>query len=380
VAQRYRQGERRQKQYVILSAVLLTLLLAACAPPQPPAPTPDAVNTVGQARTTDGPVLWAQGDRLISAWVGANEREVFQVARLGDAEPVILPLPPRHPFAQQGYNAVNGRLHLLWLDAGEDGANQLYTALLSPNLQVERGPTPVSEVFTQRYAALPATNGSMTVAWSGGLPTEPSLYLQQIDNDGRPLQAERIALNADWPALVATDVAPLLYWLDRESGDLWRASSEGSATTRLTSGVRLDTGDRISGVVAATQGDSHVFVWNVTRADGSDESWASAGAAEASTWPAPQPLQVTEDGETQAVRWLAFAPAGDRAQAAAQVGDDVGLLGLEGATVSDFTPLATLDADLIGPMRLLALADDRLVLAWAEPGPDGAALRVGVVE
>ena len=354
-------------------------MLAACAPQ--PTPTPSPVTVVGEARTTDGPVLWLAGDAPVAAWVGADADEVFQVARrVGSMEEaVILPLPPVHPFAQQGLPAGGGRLHLFWLDAGADDANQFFSALLSPELAVVRGPVAVSDRFTGRYSVFPAADGGAFVAWSGGLAAEPALYTQTVDAGGRPLQATRIALDADWPVLAGVGARPALFWLDRASGDLWRADFDGANAARLASGVSLEVGDRIVGVGAAATGERALFAWNVTRADGRDESWLTGGASDAANWPAPSLLTLSQDDAPQPVRWLAFAPGGDATLAAAQVGAQIGVLRLDGAQVVTFTPLATLDADLIGPPRLLRTLDGGALLAWAEPSVDAAELKAAIL-
>lgn len=333
---------------------------------------------VGEARTTDGPVLWAQADGVVAAWVGADEDEVFQVARrvAGEAA-LILPLPPRHPFAQQGLPAAIDRLHLFWLDAGPDETNRLFSALLSPDLQVERGPVTVSDVYTQRYSVFPAADSRAFVAWSGGLAAEPALYTQSVDAEGRPQEARRVALDADWPALAADGEEPALFWLDRASGDLWRADFDGANAARVADGVSLAPGDRIVGVGAAGDGERAVFAWNVTHADDSDESWATGGSLDAAGWPAPTKLTLERDGEALPARWLVFAPGADGTTAAAQVGQAVGLVALDGAQTVSFAPVADLSADLIGPPRLLRAADGRALVAWAEPGSDSAALKVG---
>ena len=369
-------ARRRIRLSPLWLALLLVTLFAACAPA--PTPEPSSVAVVGQARTTDGPVLWALADGVVAAWVGADEDEVFQVARrMASEAALILPLPPRHPFAQQGLLAANDRLHLFWLDAGPDETNRLFSALLSPGLQVERGPVVVSDVYTQRYSVFPAADGRAFVAWSGGLAAEPALYTQRIDAEGRPNEVARVALDADWPALAADGEEPALFWLDRASGDLWRAGFDGANAARVAGGLSLAPGDRIVGVGAAADGERAVFAWNVTRADGSDESWATSGRLDAAGWPAPALLTLTQDGEALPVRWLAFAPGADATTAAAQVGQAVGLAALDGARAVGFTPVADLSADLIGPPRLLRAADGRALVAWAEPGPDSAALKVG---
>jgi hypothetical protein len=282
-----------------------------------------------------------------------------------------LPLPPRHPFAQQGVTAANRRLHLFWLDAGPDDSNRLFAALLSPDLVVERGPVAVSDALTQRYALFPASDGAVYIAWSGGLAAEPALYTQIIDAEGRPLEAQRVALDADWPAMTDGSERPTLFWLDRASGDLWRADFDGANGLRLASGVALRAGDRIAAVSAAADDVTAVFAWNVTRADGSDESWLTGGSLSVSGWPAPTQAE-TDTGEL--VRWLTLAAGADAHVAAAQVGRQIGLVALAGTQVTGFTALADLSADLIGPPRLLQ-ADGQAWVSWAEPGPDSAALQ-----
>jgi hypothetical protein len=147
----------------VVLGVLVTLV-AACTPSVTPTPTPlltsswGRIIVIGQAEQSQAPALWLQSQRIVTIWVGADEAGVHHDARVlsqaGLLERVTLPLPPVRPYAQRLIPAADNALHLLWLDAGETGETRLFSALLTPTLDVERGPTPVSDQRTLRYAAI----------------------------------------------------------------------------------------------------------------------------------------------------------------------------------------------------------------------------------
>ncbi len=104
---------------------MMAVLLAgaACSPQEQAADPPIARGTtltLAQTPQTDPPVLIPSGGRLLAFWIGSDERGVHQDARIvhQDAlEPVAtLPLPPIHPYAQDGLSAPDGSALLFWLD------------------------------------------------------------------------------------------------------------------------------------------------------------------------------------------------------------------------------------------------------------------------
>src|SRR5690606_17154450 len=108
-----------------------------------------------------------------------------------------------------------------WQDANSNGEQRLYAALLTPELTDERGPTAISDQLTLRYAAVAQPNGQILTVWSGGLPAEPTLYLQRIDERGLPRAPVLLAHDADWPALAqANDGRLYTFWRQSSNGRL----------------------------------------------------------------------------------------------------------------------------------------------------------------
>ncbi|HYO88398.1 MAG TPA: hypothetical protein VER79_07100 [Candidatus Limnocylindrales bacterium] len=356
----------------VVPALLLGALLCASCTPAGQANDPQLI---AHALQLDAPALASSGAHTAFAWAGFDEADVHQSARLlaagGLQNPVILPLPPTHPFDQQLIAGADGALHLLWLDKAADGhGNRLYSALLGPDLSVQRGPVEVSSDATYRYAALTDGQGGVWAAWSSGNPAEPVLTLGRIDVLGRPLPPASLQRRGEFPALAANrGGAQSLFW--RSEGQLWRLSlADGLplGTAVLSAAVGLWPGDQLDGLWAAPCGSRMCVGWNLTRADGLAESWLSSGGADADQWAPPQRLAglswLTPNRETQ---------ASDAAlTGVAQSQHGLALVTLAGGAV-DHVELAAPDVDVMGAPAL-ARAGDAWLLAWAQPGPDSARL------
>ncbi|MEP7292490.1 MAG: hypothetical protein ABI835_11940, partial [Chloroflexota bacterium] len=362
---------------------------AACTQPlaapasETPAPTVPADRSVllGQAPQGNAPALALSGGDLIAAWVGSDERGVHQDARRvgGNSTGAIttLPLPPTHPYGQQLIPGMNGHTHLLWLDANESGQTTLYSALLASDLSVERGPVSVSEGLALAYSAVADGAGGIWTAWSGGLMAEMAVYVRRSDDEGRPLQTTTLAAAGEHPALVRTNTGEIwLFWL--ADGALMRQRVEPSTEAQpLTGTISLAPGDQLVNLQAALDASSAYFFWNVTRANGSSETWWTAGALDASVW--RQPTRLTSEAGA-GLRWVSPA-TGQTDLAAAAVASDAGLgmITLSGGQVVGYK-LVVPGARLIGLPALLTDRRENFVLAWAAPGEVSADLRLMRVE
>ncbi len=381
-------------------------LLAGCAPLSTTANAPlsywGRVITIAQAEQTSAPALSVADDRIAAAWIGADERGIHQDARLLSAnalsDPVVLPLPPAHPFEQQMHPAADDQHHLLWLDALETSENRLYAALLSPELRVTRGPTPVSDRETRRYSALPGGDGELLIVWSGGLLAEPALYLQTVDRAGRPRPPVALVTDADWPALIrASDGSLHLFWLRLSDGQLHHATLHNEQllnTQALAHHAALEAGDRLHSLNAALDNSHFYLFWNVTRAAGGQESWMTTRAFGGSMWSVPVRLGITRivnaeetgyyqtnfnSGTTLATYsgegWLSWvAPLRgqfDNLPVAAQFGDEIAVVYFHGGQAQGYQTIAP--AQLIGTPTLHVDQARYLYLAWAQPQPAGAA-------
>lgn len=374
-----------------LRAALLTflLVLAACAPatPQPTAaPTPPPVWSppvvIAQAQQADAPVLWTRPEGVIASWVGADDAGVHQDARfIGDtpAPVTVLPLPPEHPYAQQAGAARNGNLHLLWLDSGEGGdGNRVFSAVLSPELTVKRGPTAVSNLRTLHYSLAPAGDGGLWVAWSGGILSEPSIYVQYVDPEGRPREPLLAAISGVWPALArANEGSIFLFWLDNETGSLRRARlQDGQAVeqVRLDVGVHLQAGERHTGLYAAFDGALAYVFWHITRADGSRATGYAWGELTETDWS----QRMLAEGE-----WAWATPLAGQHDPLPVIADAGGVIVgyLSGGEIVDVEQVAPLESRLIGTPGLYADSGGRLYAVWAAPTAQGyAELKLSVRE
>lgn len=395
-------------QHTVLSAILLLLLLAAC---QPTSPVPDLpvsawgpVVTVAQAGQPNAPALAVSERGVTAAWVGADEQGVFQALRTlnndGMGEPIRLPLGVR-PYAQQFAPAGNGRQHLFWLDSNVEGETRLFTALLKPDLQRERELTILTREVTRRYTLLPAAEGGVWAIASGGLASEPALKAYFVDGDGRWRlnENDRIATNADWPTVLQhADGTVSLYWLrDTDNRVMQGLFADGVLLNPqpLVEGVTLNAGDRLESFTAA-QDNAYVYLfWNVTRADGSRETWYTATPPDLPTWERPTRLVIdmpddiatastfdsgfnvgvvfaASDGQDN-VSWA--VPAAGRfpvLPVAALVDGQISVVFMREGQIVGCRPMNML-TDLIGLPTLAVDRDLYLYLSWAQPDPAGYA-------
>jgi hypothetical protein len=392
---------------VLCAVAFLLLLCAGCtsAPPEGRQVVSASLWTepiiITQAQQADAPALVLSGEQLIAAWVGMDARGVHQDAARVDMNgqtvhpSVTLPLPPTHPYAQQMFPGAGGSVHLLWLDAGDDATN-LYAALLSPDLSVLRGPVSLSDGLALAYSAVPDGDGGLWAAWVGGLLSEMSLYVRRIDAEGRPLlDTTTIASAASDPALLrTTDGQIWLFWT--ADGRLMRqrldpADSPAGEAQALTGAVSLALGDRLMNVCAGLDASSAYFFWNITRADGTNETWWTAGALDAALWRQPERLRSTlgadpqtrgaglataqaATGEDFALRWVAPALKQSNILSAAVESDaGLGILTLRDGEVVGFG-IAVPGVRLIGMPALAVNPAGKLHLAWSAPGDDSADL------
>jgi hypothetical protein len=376
---------------------LASCTLVTAAIPSAPASYWGEIIVFGQAEQLNAPALEIRSDRIVTAWVGADNSGVHHDMRVVDASmpPItILPLPPARPYAQQLAPAQAGMTHLLWLDADEDGATRLFSALITPDQTVERGPTTVSDRGTRRYTVVPNGDGSLWALWVGEPIAEPVLYAQYVDSLGRPRQPARLVSDTDWPALSWTSSGIDLYWIQSSTGQLQRARLvNGTLDTiqPISVGISLGGGDRLTGLGAGSDHTHSYLFWNITRADGQFETWWTTGPLNTSSWNQPQRLGI--DWTTKSFvetgfnggrafparggeRWLSWATPVtgqlDTLPVAAVQGNYLSMIYFQGGEVIGYQSITPISG-LIGQPSLVTDRDRHLYLAWSEPTPSGYA-------
>ena len=384
---------------------LLVLLLTGCAAaasdnsPAPPSAWGPVV-TLAQAAQMDAPALWLDGATVRAAWTGHDDHPHALMwtgipAESPDPSPTAerLTLPVTFPHDWAALPAASQHTHLLWLDADPadaSGTRRLWLAVVTPDLLVERGPLALSDGAVGHYTASAAADQSVWVVWSSGPLAEPDLHARSIDRAGRPRLPQRIVQGGDWPALVRVDDAPVLLYQRLPDRRLTVAhlSEDGLSDARAVAPwPRLETGDRLAAFSAGADRTHLVALWVIARASGTVETWWSSAPLNAESWPDPAPLTVAVQPGTsfetgfnggaaniasdggESVRWSSPLPAVyDRLLIAAEVGDALGVLYLEGGAVRAFQPVIDLPAPgLIGAPAIRADRDRHLTLAWSQP-------------
>lgn len=388
-----------------LALTLLLLALTGCAAVRDdPAPATSAwgpILTLAQAAQGEAPALTVAGETIRAAWTTSDDgpQSLMWTGTATNLHSQPSPpaerltLPAVFPHAQTVLPAASDHTHLLWLDADPadaSGQRRLWLAVVTPDLLVERGPFALSDDAVSQYAASGDSDLGAWVVWSSGPLAEPDLYARSIDRAGRPRLPQRVIQGADWPALVhIDDTAYLLFQrLPDRRLTLARLDEDGIADLRMVAPwPRLQPGDRLAAFSAGVD-RTHVYaLWVIARASGAVETWWTSGPLDAAAWPDPAPLaiavqlgttfetgfnggaaQVASNGDSP-MRWSSPLPGHyDRLALAAQVGDALGLLYLEGGAVRAFQPVATLPAPgLIGPPAIRADRDRHLTLAWSQP-------------
>lgn len=339
------------------------------------------MQTLARAPQGAAPVLWTQTDgSLRAAWIGSDATGVHHDAVIVRPEvvetTVVMPLPPRVPRAQVGLPGLDDDLQLLWLDLDEaDQTPRLFSALLTPDLQVERGPTPVSDQPTQSYDAISAGGGRVITAWTGGNLAEPALFWQEIDDTGLPFPPQRLAENAQRPALLRLrDGRVWLFWLSRIDQSIYRTEVGGDvvpAPVRLGAGIALGEGEYLDELRVGMEHDRLYLFWNITQGDGGHTTRFASAAPEATQWlTPPQSLQLADS--TRLFFAAPMAEQNDQLWLTATTGSELILVQMENGQLLSSEVIRP-ETRLLAPARLLRGLNNELYTAYAALSEDGLA-------
>ncbi len=349
------------------------LLLAACLPQPPTAPAPAlpaAVFEIARTDQVEPPALAVSGDTGFAFVIGSDAAGVHHdVAVQSDSggwgPPVVLPLPPRHPYHQRAYRGL-GSTHLLWLDADPAAPeiNRVYGAVISDELIVLRGPTAISAPDHQvsEFSALPRADGGLLVIYQGGSGATADLYQVEVSVTGVPRPAQRIAGSSEGVCTAGNADDGWIFWIAAATGQIRRARSgpDGvSASAAIAPMIYLRSGDRLIGMSASDWGDRAGLIINVAHPDGSSTAWLLTGEHEAVFWDAPQPL-LTAEGDPMA--HAAFLPG-----TPFFAGTASGSLGVWRLRAGAASPLgSTVPALLVRPPGVTPLNEEAFIIAWSD--------------
>lgn len=374
---------------MLIAAAVCTA--SACTPAPTPAPTPTPlpqsawgpVYTVAYAPQLDAPAFAFLGDRFAFAWLASDAAGVHQdvrhLAAGGMTAAAALPLDPFAPHDLSAWPAAENSAMLLYLD--EDSATEtyrLYSAVFTEPHTLVRGPQRITDQATHQYTALPSESGGLWIVWSTGNTLESRLFAQQIDAFGRPQPAALLTTDADDPVLVrGADGHMLLFWIQPVTQIVYAAQLEAGALDdirALGSGVVMQPGELRVDFNVIPMGDQFVLIWNTLLPTHTAQTYLSTAQLDppALTMPTVAEAQLS-DGTRHTLTWLTASPLSPLLSAAAVIGDDLGIVTWDGQRFTDFEPVITLDAPLIGLPALYGDSTGQRYLLWAAPRTESAA-------
>lgn len=386
----------------LVRTFMLLLLLTACTPKatELSRSTWGILYPLGSAEQIEAPAFWASRSAIDAVWVNADSAGIHQDIRgifnRNLSPTVVLPLPPQQPFDQQMAPAASG-LHLLWLDqAVEAQQTRLYSAVITDEHRVLRGPTPISTHETLRYTVIPQGSGSLWVIWSGGSTAEPALYAQWIDPDGRPQAAQRLMDDADWPAFSITrDERVVLFWIQPSTGQLFQGRFVSGVVENQTAAsirIELAPGERLISLKTG-QDSTHVYLfWTVIDQDGAGRARMAVSTSSESAFSVttlgigtvqPTPFVTGfNSGAVSAVttgadsiQWAVPAVLqSDTLPVAVVLNDILGTIYLRDGRIAGYQALTRLGGTLLRPPSFQADQDGHLTVAWAESRVGDSAL------
>lgn len=389
--------------------MLLFVCLAACRPSTSVTPTPQSsawgpVITLAEAPQTAAPVLLPLHDRVAAAWVGADETGVYQYMRNLYSTAALsaterLPLPPVHPHQQMLSPAAQQHTHLIWRDAAYDdptAGEYLWSAVVTPDLLVERGPSRVAPPPVYQYTTIPTGDNGIWLIWSSGLRAEPTLNARLIDAIGRPRLPIELTTQADFPTAVEINSGSYrVFWQDAVEDLIYMGEFRGgmlNAIMLVSETVLLNRGDWLIDFFAGQDMTTVYLFWEVQRATGEVETWYTSGTPDEIPWEPPVRLGIhvtTGDVETTFnggaalaattgenwIEWSSVMPGQfDRLALAAQFGSILGIVFFQAGEVIAYRNVVTTgEIGLLDSPVLYTDTNRHLYLAWSQPTPDGYA-------
>ena len=260
------------------------------------------ISTVGQAEQVQAPAIATTSRYVMFAWMVLDGQKSQVVLRSlhhdGEFTEVVSPyLVTALPHEVSLYPSTNQGTHLLWLDVDATGITQLYHARVNLDLSLFRGAVKLSHGGARCYDVLIDTNGSLKVVWQNGHPLHPQLHSAKIDPTGLGFLVSEYVASSGCPKLVKTVDQDVVMWQNAQNmlvvapllGDYI-----GDGETKVQAPI-LDAYDRFHDLQVGSEGNRIYGFWNITRADGKQETWMSHGQITDNQWSKPQPLTVYLD-------------------------------------------------------------------------------------
>ncbi len=401
---------RETKRLNVISALVgLLIIFTACTPTSTiaitPTPVPQSVwgdiVTIGQAPYAPAPNLISNGGNVLMGWIGADETRVFQALRHwhdGSLDSAVIPvLDVQAPFDQRIFEADNDGIHILWMDIESQSEQiRLFSAYLDNTLTTVIAPPSFVSQQVTHYTAIHDIEGALWVVWSGGLLSEPALYYVRIDGLGRPMFAERLRLDGDYPVLVQTiDNITYLFWTSQVNRRILRAEFNGGDLLNVRAVSQLPpiaNSDRLVEFSAQFDRTHQYLFWNIVRKDGTAETYFSTTPIDSETFTQPQPLTITVDtaqtvqtgfnsnivytavsiGETP-LSWASpLDEAADVLPVVVQNDMAIGISYWQGGAIVGYQSLVE-TGRLLGAPNITTDRDRHLTVTWSQPTDYGVA-------
>lgn len=297
---------------IVTAWICLILCLSACLPASTlsitASPVPQtlwgAIYPIAQAEYAPAPGIISNSDSALLAWVDADNERVYHALRQWRhgvfAEVVIPVVPAQNPFEQSLYAAGSGGYHLLWMDKDpETDELRLFSAYINRDLIAEIAPSAISDKQTTHYTAIPDSDESLWVVWSGGLLSEPALSVLRVDSFGRPMFPEPLQLDGDYPVFVqAQDKTIYLFWISRIQGRVMRArfvAGRLEDTQLISTLPEIRLSDRLENFHVAFDSTHQYLFWNISRENGTNETYLASSPIANADLISPLPLKLSVD-------------------------------------------------------------------------------------
>jgi hypothetical protein len=345
----------------------------------------------GVAEQRDAPLLVIGDNWTIGVWMSADEHDTYHTLRRSDqsglGEENRLSILTAFPQKHHTVPARSGQHHLLWLDGEPSqplGGLRLWSVLIDQTPDAVQGAFILNDYPIYDYDAVSDGAGGAWIFFTSLPMSEPNLYAQYLDSQGRYRPIEYIGSTAQHPRAVRLEDGTIrLFWHNPLTGKLMTGifDSEQAQLADITALIaypRLGKTDLFEQVQVAVDQTTFYIFWTINHIaqDAIVTLFSSAPRSNIHQWTPAQVLAV----EARQATWI--APAGglsihDYLSVGVVLDNEIGIISMQDGAVRDYQNVLGLgESRLIGRLRSAITADGRLALSWSHLSPTGAVMSV----